>query len=192
MKIIPSQKLAVELTLKPDNVAQEIDQFSSEEWLPHVNKGVYQGNWEVLPLRCQASNAEAHPILQAFNIQEGDDWVDLPALKKSPIIKDTLRHLHCELKAVRLLRLEPGASIAPHSDAGLAIEFGEARLHIPMQTNEDVAFYSDGVRLPMKFSELWYVNADLEHAVYNRGEFGRVNLVIDCVVNDWLLGLINQ
>ena len=38
----------------------------------------------------------------------------------------------------------------------------------------------------MEAGELWYFNADQIHEVYNRGGEDRINLVIDCVVNDWL------
>ena len=117
---------------------------------------------------------------------------DLPALKKMPTICSLLKQIRCELNAVRLMRLNPLGNIAPHCDAELAIEYGEARLHVPLETNDDVDFYSNGERLPMKFAQLWYINADQEHAVCNRGKAPRVNLVIDCVVNDWLMGLVTE
>jgi hypothetical protein len=192
MTVIHSQKLPVEFKIEVESIEQEVSQLSSEQWLLHVNTGVYEGKWEVLPLRCQASSAQAHPILQAFNIEQGEDWVDLPAMENLPSIAAVLTQLKCSLNAVRLMRLQPQANIAPHRDGGLAIEYGEARLHIPLETNDDVAFYSNGAQLPMKFAELWYVNADQEHAVYNRGNAARINLVVDCVVNDWLLGLVNS
>lgn len=84
------------------------------------------------------------------------------------------------------MRLAAGAAIKPHRDHGLGMAFGEARLHVPIHTSAAVSFLVDKQRIPMGAGELWYFNADQIHEVYNRGDEDRINLVIDCVVNDWL------
>ncbi|PSW05259.1 hypothetical protein C9I89_10810 [Photobacterium lipolyticum] len=38
----------------------------------------------------------------------------------------------------------------------------------------------------MAEGELWYLNADQEHAVYHRGKTDRIHVVVDCIANDWL------
>ena len=38
----------------------------------------------------------------------------------------------------------------------------------------------------MRAGELWYFNADQMHEVHNRSDQDRINLVVDCGVNDWL------
>ena len=83
MTCIPSQKLPVKFHIEPERVTKEVAQFPAEQWLPHVNTGVYQGEWDVLPLRCTASSVKAHPILQAFNIQQADGWAGLTSFKKN-------------------------------------------------------------------------------------------------------------
>jgi aspartyl/asparaginyl beta-hydroxylase (cupin superfamily) len=89
------------------------------------------------------------------------------------------------------MRLHAGAEIKPHRDQGLCLEQGEARLHLPLQTNEQLNFYVDDKRVPMQAGDLWYINADQVHWVENKGQNARINLVIDCEVNTWLRELIN-
>lgn len=157
-----------------------------QSWVGHVNRRDYQGEWDVLPLRCRREHAAAHPVLQGFSIQAGGEWQDLPLLRACPAIDALLGTLDCALKSVRLMRLCAGSYIKPHRDHGLALEYGEARLHMPIHTSHDVRFVVDGRRVPMRAGELWYINADREHEVRNSGGTDRINLVIDCLVNDWL------
>lgn len=164
---------------------------SLHPWLDHVNRKDYSGGWDVLPLRCQRQHLQAHPILQGFALEGSDDWSDLPALELCPEIQNLLGQLHCPIKAVRLMRLKAGAEIKPHNDHGLSIEFGEARLHVPIHTSDAVDFIVESRKIPMKAGELWYFNANQTHEVYNRGSLDRINLVIDCVANDWLRNQIN-
>jgi aspartyl/asparaginyl beta-hydroxylase (cupin superfamily) len=85
------------------------------------------------------------------------------------------------------MRLKPGAHIKPHRDKGLAMEYGYARFHLPIFAAEQVEFLVNNQQIPMKNGELWYVNADVHHSVKHTGSEDRINLVIDCQVNDWLI-----
>ncbi|WDD98527.1 aspartyl/asparaginyl beta-hydroxylase domain-containing protein [Thalassomonas actiniarum] len=175
-----------------NNLNRELTSLSDGGWIEHVNKRDYQGGWDVLPLRCPRQYADQHAILQSFAIEAGDDWVNLPVLARCPEISKVLDYFHCPLKAVRLMRLNPGAYIQPHRDMGLAMEYGEARIHLPICGADQVTFLVDGQVAPMAAGELWYLNADLEHSVRNNGSEARVNLVIDCKVNAWLQAAIEN
>ncbi len=155
-------------------------------WVDHVNKRDYDGGWDVLPLRCQHQYLNAHPIMQGFSLAEGTAWENLPVLQQCPSIESIFSQLHCPIKSARLMRLKAGAHIKPHRDKELAMEFGEVRLHVPIYTSANVRFIVDGKNIPMRAGELWYFNADQIHEVYNTGIDDRINLVIDCVVNNWL------
>lgn len=168
-------------------VQAEVQGLLAAHWSDHVNRRDYDGGWDVLPLRCQRQHLEAHPLLQSFQIGFGDDWADLPVLDDCPAMRDLLSHLQCPLTSVRLMRLKAGAVIKPHRDHGLGLEFGIARLHLPIQTSEHIEFIVDGQVVPMRAGELWYFNADQVHEVHNRGHEDRINLVIDCDANPWLL-----
>jgi hypothetical protein len=175
----------------------EVDSLShnsqvAEAWIDHVNKQDYSGGWDVLPLRCQRQYLDAHPILQGFAIADGGDWENLPVMAQCPEIQSLFNQLKCPIKAARLMRLKAGAEIKPHRDHKLSIDFGEARLHVPIHTSDSVSFLVDKKIIPMRAGELWYFNADQMHEVYNRGSEDRINLVIDCVANEWLCGEIKK
>ncbi|MBU6952782.1 aspartyl/asparaginyl beta-hydroxylase domain-containing protein [Hahella sp. HN01] len=155
-------------------------------WLNHVNQRDYSGEWDVMPLRCPAHYREAHPILQGFAIECCDDWVDLPVLEQSPGLQRLLASLRCPLKSVRLMRLRPGAEIKPHRDHGVSLEHGEVRLHVPIESHELLEFWVNDHLVPMQEGELWYLNVDQTHTVINQGDCDRINLVIDCVADEWL------
>ncbi len=164
----------------------------NNSWVDHVNRNDYHGGWDVLPLRCQRQHVNAHPILQGFAIADGDDWENLPVMVQCLEIQNLFAQLQCPIKAARLMRLKAGAEIKPHRDHELSIEFGEARLHVPIHTSDAVSFFVDSKKIPMDAGELWYFNADQVHEVYNRGGEDRINLVIDCAANEWLRAQIQQ
>lgn len=170
-----------------DAIKQQLQQLTDVDWVPHVNQRAYEGGWDVLPLRCQREHLSAHPILQGFSIQQGDDWDDLPVMNQLPAIREFLDRLDCTLQSARLMRLHPGAQIKPHRDQGLSLEQGGARLHLPIETNTQLQFWVGGELVPMRAGQLWYINADEVHSVINNGEAARINLVIDCLANDWLV-----
>lgn len=169
----------------------EVAALLGQDWVEHVNRNDYAGGWDVLPLRCQRQHLDAHPILQGFAIHAGDDWQDLPVLASCPALSALLRRLQCPLRSARLMRLKAGAHIRPHRDHGLSLEQGQARLHLPIETSDHIRFLVDGRPVPMRAGELWYFNADQMHEVHNLGEHDRINLVIDCVANAWLVERIH-
>jgi hypothetical protein len=169
-----------------DQLQAELAMLLGHDWLDHVNRRDYSGGWDVLPLRCQREHLQAHPILQGFAISHGNDWADLPVLDDCPAMRAVLAWLQCPLKSARLMRLKAGAQIKPHSDPDLSLESGQARLHLPIQTSDRIEFKVDRQVVPMRAGELWYFNAELEHEVHNLGSEDRINLVVDCVANDWL------
>ena len=155
-------------------------------WIEHVNQKDYQGPWHVLPLRCAAENIDAHPILQAFAIQQSGSYQNLPIIQNCTELLSLFDRLHTEVLSVRLMRLNSGAKIHPHCDNELSVEHQQARLHIPIKTNKGVTFKVNEHVLPMQAGELWYINAHRTHSVKNYGDQARINLVIDCKVNKWL------
>jgi mannose-6-phosphate isomerase-like protein (cupin superfamily) len=168
------------------SMQRELQLLAQQHWCAHVNQADYTGGWDVLALRCAGKHQQAHAILQSFAIEQDTEWRDLPALDLAPTVKTFLGQLPVPIKSVRLMRLQPGAMIKPHRDYGLCVEQGEARLHLPLQTNVDLQFYVAGRLVPMQEGQLWYINADQMHWVENKGTSARINLVIDCEANDWL------
>jgi len=160
----------------------------TESWHPHLNTFDYQGNWEVLSLR-SPGGASSTIIPDIIN---GSVYMDTPLMDTCQSIKKITENLRCPIMAVRLLNLKSGAKIKPHKDNELAFEKGEARIHIPVFTNNEVEFYVEDNLVKMNEGEFWYINANLKHSVVNNGKSDRIHLVIDSVVNDDLIKLFEN
>lgn len=180
-------------TLDAQQALDELNKLEQLDWHTHVNKACYQGEWDVVALRARQEHLECHPILQCFSLEGPQTpWVNLPILERLPCIKAFINSLQCSVRSARLMRLKPTSQILPHSDSHVSIEYGEARLHVPLSFDDDVGFYVEEQHAPMKPGELWYINTHLTHRVTNNSNTDRVNLVIDCDVNEWLAGLIKN
>ena len=165
-------------------------------WVSHVNRNNYQGSWDVLSLRCLNRHKEAHPILQCFthddpvhnelSSSQNQGWVNLPLMEQYPAIHKVFSYLQCPIKSIRFMRLGPKDKILPHRDEGVSLQWGEARLHIPIISTPLVNFIVASHKVNMNPGELWYIDADKEHSVENNGSQERVHLVIDCLSNNWL------
>jgi mannose-6-phosphate isomerase-like protein (cupin superfamily) len=171
----------------PQKLKDDLSKISNDKWYAHFNKSDYEGEWEGIALR--APVGAVHPILQLAphpGIKEFT-WTDI--LDSCSYLKEALNIFKCPLKSVRLLKLKPGSIIKEHSDSFLAFEEGEARMHIPIQTNNEIYFYLQGKRIIMTEGETWYLNFSLKHRIENRSKMDRVHLVIDCDVNEWLTNI---
>jgi quercetin dioxygenase-like cupin family protein len=167
---------------------QETKTITQQHWQLHYQTRHYTGGWTVLPLRSingSTDNIFVSPI-------ENVIYQNTSLLEQSPYFKEVLSHFKCDLLAVRLMKLEPGAQIKEHKDADLAFEKGEIRLHIPVTTNPLVEFYLDKERMLLKEGECWYMNFNLPHALHNKSNEDRIHLVIDAVVNDWVKVLFSS
>jgi len=175
------------LKISITNIQDEVNSIT-ESWYPHLNTFDYQGNWEVVSLR-SPGGASSTIIPDIIN---GSVFMDTPLMDTCPSVKEITENLLCPIMAVRLLNLKSGAKIKPHKDNELAFEKGEARIHIPIFTNNEVEFYVDDNLVKMNEGECWYINANLKHSVVNNGKSDRIHLVIDCVVNDKLIKLFQK
>jgi hypothetical protein len=94
---------------------------------------------------------------------------------------------------VMLARMAPGGVIHPHRDENLAAKWPH-KIHVPLQTNEGVTFYVDGVGYQLAEGEVVEVNNMGLHAVENRGSTDRIHLIfeyydVDQPEPEWLASL---
>lgn len=167
---------------------QEVNRLARQHWQLHYQIRHYEGNWSALPLRSVDGRSDDIFISPLANTE----YKETAILQKAPYLQQVLSVFQCPLLAVRLLKLEAGATIKEHKDADLAFEKGEIRIHIPVQTNNEVDFYLDKERMQLQEGECWYMNFNLPHSIYNKSNMDRVHLVIDAVVNDWVKELFQQ
>lgn len=162
---------------------QEVQGLQAE-WLAHYNQHDYEGMWTALPLR--SINGSVQNVLA--NAAEDAVFANTALLQQCPYLQEVIDSLQCEKMAVRLLNLQAGAVIKEHKDVELNFEQGEARIHVPIMTNDAVEFYIDDEQIMMHEGECWYANFNMKHRVTNAGTTDRIHLVMDCKVNDWLTG----
>lgn len=91
---------------------------------------------------------------------------------------------------VMLARMGPGGVIHPHRDENPAAKWPH-KIHVPLQTNDDVAFFVDGTSYHFAEGEAVEVNNMGVHAVENRGESDRIHLIfeyydVDQPTPEWL------
>lgn len=155
-------------------------------WQTHFNTGYHNGGWQAIALR--ESKAAALDIAPGDHALE--TYHDNATLAACPAIDQLVAQIPCPLKSVRLMRLVSGGIIREHVDAGVSLESGEVRLHLVLDTDEHTHFYVAQKRVPMRQGECWYINVAQPHRVANTGSKDRIHLVIDCVVNPWLIDAV--
>jgi hypothetical protein len=79
---------------------------------------------------------------------------------------------------VMLARMAPGGVIHPHRDQNPAAKWPH-KIHVPLKTNDDVAFYVDGIGYHFAEGEAVEVNNMGVHAVQNRGQGERIHLIFE-------------
>lgn len=102
-------------------------------------------------------------------------------------------YAHGAFPRVMLARMAPGGVIHPHRDENPAAKWPH-KIHVPLQTNEGVTFFVDGVGYRLEEGEAVEVNNMGLHAVENRGQADRIHLIfeyydLDQPEPEWLAAL---
>ncbi|WP_422006605.1 aspartyl/asparaginyl beta-hydroxylase domain-containing protein [Roseivirga pacifica] len=156
------------------------------DWISHFVKDNYEGDWSVIPLTAQ--KGRDHPILMASAIPGDKDFIPTPFLEACPYFQEVIDRFKTKYCSIRLMKLAVGSEIKEHKDFDLDLD--EVRLHIPLITHADVAFYVNNDRVNMESGECWYLRLSDPHRVVNNSQIDRVHLVMDFELNDWLRELM--
>lgn len=178
-------RIRLPIDFDPAPLAADLAAFGEADWTRHFVRDNYEGDWSAIPLR--AAVGETHPVRMIGQHGFELDFADTSYLDRAPALRAVLAHFQCPLKCVRLMRLTPGSAIREHADPDIDAAAGWARLHVPILTGSDVVFLLAGRRVEMAPGSVWYLRLAEPHAATNDGAEPRIHLVIDAVVNDWLL-----
>jgi hypothetical protein len=181
-----ADRVRLPFSFDADRLRADLDRVTGSEWVDHLVRQNYEGEWDVLPLRFTAG--ATHPVMQIYADPTATRFEDGPLLDQTPYIREVIARFACPIQSVRLMRLSPGSVIKEHLDHDLAAEWGAARIHIPITTNPQVEFLLNHRQVVMEPGSAWYLRLSDAHSVANRGASDRVHLVIDCTANDWLIG----
>ncbi|MDH7972679.1 aspartyl/asparaginyl beta-hydroxylase domain-containing protein [Sphingomonas sp. AR_OL41] len=182
-------RVRLPFTFDAARLCTDLDRLLRHDWTEHFVRQNYHGMWDVLPLRYK--HDAKHPIMMIYSDSTATKFVDGPMLGEAPYIRELLGVFRSPLRSVRLMRLTPGSLIKEHDDLDLAAELGTARIHVPITTNPQVEFLVNRSPVRMAPGEMWYLRLSDPHSVANRGTTDRVHLVIDTVVDDWLLDTLD-
>jgi Aspartyl/Asparaginyl beta-hydroxylase len=123
---------------------------------------------------------------------EGDLPIeDRPALATLPYISDIVqRQILAPPMRCLLARLPAGGRIPTHIDR--APYFAQTvRLHIPIISHERAYMFCAGQRYVMRPGEVWALNNNAPHAVWNADQFReRIHLICDFLPTAQLYGLL--
>jgi hypothetical protein len=148
----------------------------------HFSGHYHDGGWSAIPLVSPGGRIDADGLRH----EENGKYEKTPILKHCPYMEEIIDSFKCPKQRIRLMKLESGKNVLEHTDPGDSWALGQARLHIPVVTHEDVHFILAGQRLIMKPGELWYCDFSKPHSVHNKSPIDRVHLVLDLEVNDWM------
>jgi len=179
-----SDRLRLPFTFDRDLLAADLRRLSAEQWISHYVTQNYQGDWSVIALRGPAG--ARHPVQMIYAHPTATAFADTPLLACCPYYREVLDSFCCPLQTVRLMRLTPGSVIKEHCDYDLSFEQGCVRIHIPITTNDGVAFELNRRRVVLEAASCWYLRLSDPHSVANHGDTDRVHMVIDAAVNDWV------
>ena len=160
---------------------------SAAGWERHFNPVNYEGEWSGVALRSNSPH-----ILKLFIDPRGTPFQDMAPFADASYLRECIARLPCPVGAARLMKLAAGSVIREHRDDDVSLEHEEVRLHIPIQTNDDVEFIVDGTPIRLEPGECWYVNVSLPHRLANRGETDRIHLVVDARVTPELRAAIDS
>ncbi|HEY0797712.1 MAG TPA: aspartyl/asparaginyl beta-hydroxylase domain-containing protein [Candidatus Baltobacteraceae bacterium] len=173
--------LRLPLIFDAQALTAEINALGDAAWIPHFNTQYYAGDWSGIALRTPGGTISLYP-----DPHPTQAYADTEHLAACPRMREALRALVAPITSLRVLRLGPGAKVREHRDYQIGPEFGEVRVHVPLQTTAAAEFIVGGVALEAAAGECWYVDVTQPHRVANHGERARLHLVIDCVLDAWL------
>jgi len=152
-----------------------------------IPEALWNSENQAKPNRFEALDSTRHIVFRfVSNFRDWRDshdralWPEWRALLEPVMTAATTDYGYArgEYPRVMLARMAPGGVIHPHHDANPAAKWPH-KIHVPLVTNPDVAFYVDGVEYHFPEGEAVEVNNMAVHAVANRGTSDRIHLIFE-------------
>jgi hypothetical protein len=151
--------------------------------------------WGTTGGRIGLQSAAQAVFLRGYAPAEGDRPIeDRPVLHELPYARSIINELigAPPLRCL-LARMPPGTSIAPHIDDRAPYFFQSLRVHIPVETHEQVWMVCAGATYQMRIGEVWMLNNNAAHAVWNASDsLSRTHMICDFLPAPRLLDLLSR
>lgn len=168
-------KLPIYFDTEP--LQEELKRISADLWQPFLSNHTAT-YWKGVAFR----SSDATPT----TLTTGKVYFDSPLMEELPSFRKVIKFFQCDLKRVRLSKLEPGGIIGKHTDILPGEKISEVRMQLPIVTNKRALFTIENSQVRMRSGELWYLDVSKEHSVENNGTQPRIHLIIDCEINEWV------
>ncbi|MGE5626404.1 MAG: sulfotransferase [Bacillota bacterium] len=165
---LPAPFIKLPLRFDAARLREEVSRIPESDWRAHPQG--FAGNTAL--------------VLVSHGGKENDDTVGAmapaPRLARCAYLRQVMGSFQTVIGRSRLMRLEPGAEVTPHTD----IDFywrDRIRIHVPIVTDPSVRFNCHGVEIHMAEGEAWIFDNWRPHHVINGSGIRRVHLVMDTV-----------
>jgi hypothetical protein len=165
---LPAPFIKLPLRFDTTRLKAEIGQFPESEWRGHPQG--FPGNSALVLVSREGGD----------NDDTSGSMAPTPRLARCEYLRQVMESFQTVIGRSRLMRLEPGAEVTPHTD----IDFywrDRVRIHVPIVTDPSVRFNCHGVEIHMAEGEAWIFDNWRPHHVINGSGIRRVHLVIDTV-----------
>ena len=165
----------------------QVDIAALRDAVAQIPEALWDSENQAKPNRFEALDSTRHIVFRfVSNFRDWRDshdrslWPEWRSLLEPVLEQATADYGYARgaFPRVMLARMAPGGVIHPHRDANPAAKWPH-KIHLPLFTNPDVAFYVDGVEYHFAEGEAVEVNNMGVHAVANRGETDRIHLIFE-------------
>ena len=165
----------------------QVDIAALRDAVAQIPEALWDSENQAKPNRFEALDSTRHIVFRfVSNFRDWRDshdrslWPEWRSLLEPVLEQATADYGYARgaFPRVMLARMAPGGVIHPHRDANPAAKWPH-KVHLPLFTNPDVAFYVDGVEYHFAEGEAVEVNNMGVHAVANRGETDRIHLIFE-------------
>jgi aspartyl/asparaginyl beta-hydroxylase (cupin superfamily) len=159
--------------------------INDENFLKH--KGDHSGGWGAIGLITFGGNPQNDLVTK-------EEIKPTRLLPKCPEVQKILNLLPGTKQRVRFMEVTPGTRVFWHYDNGETIDnldfTKNARLHVPIFTNEDVQMNICHEQIKWEEGKMYYGDFSFPHMIHNRSTKNRIHLVIDLKLTEEFLSLV--
>lgn len=161
-------------------LSAEVEGIGRHAWREHPQK--YPGNY-ALPLIAVGGDPESDAVAGPMRPTEH--------LRQCPYLQQVLARIGAVWGRSRLMKLAPGAEVAPHADINYYWR-DRVRVHVPIATGREVQFLCGDDVINMAPGECWIFDTWRPHRVVNPTSHDRIHLVADTVGGDVFWDLVEH